>query len=66
MLPPYTTIANPFDAWGSGDLENTYPACLEVLAGEDVRRSYRRIRQDSPPGMSEKQVHNIQMWPRQR
>jgi acyl-CoA synthetase (NDP forming) len=33
-LPPYTTISNPLDAWGSGDLERTYPPSMEVLAAE--------------------------------
>ncbi|MGB9552865.1 MAG: acetate--CoA ligase family protein, partial [bacterium] len=33
-LPPYTTISNPLDAWGSGDLERTYPPSMEVLAQE--------------------------------
>jgi acyl-CoA synthetase (NDP forming) len=54
-LPAYTTIANPLDAWGSGDLKNTYPACLEVLAGEDAI-DLIAISQDSPPGMSDTQV----------
>jgi acyl-CoA synthetase (NDP forming) len=54
-LPDYTTIANPLDAWGSGDLKNTYPACLEVLAGENTI-DLIAISQDSPPGMSTKQV----------
>jgi acyl-CoA synthetase (NDP forming) len=54
-LPAYTTIANPLDAWGRGDLKDTYPACLEVLAGEDAI-DLIAISQDSPPGMSDKQV----------
>lgn len=54
-LPPYTTIANPLDAWGSGDLKETYPACLDVLAGEDTI-DLIAISQDSPPGMSDKQI----------
>ena len=54
-LPAYTTIANPLDAWGSGDLKETYPACLDVLAGEDDI-DLIAISQDSPPGMSDKQI----------
>ena len=54
-LPAYTTIANPLDAWGSGDLKHAYPACLEILAGEDAI-DLIAISQDSPPGMSDKQV----------
>jgi len=34
ILPPYSPIANPLDAWGSGDLERTYPACVTVMAQE--------------------------------
>jgi len=54
-LPPYTTIANPLDAWGSGDLENVYPACLEILAQEKTV-DIVAVSQDSPPGMSAQQV----------
>jgi len=54
-LPPYTKIANPLDAWGSGDLKNTYPACLDVLAGE-AAIDLIAVSQDSPLGMSDKQV----------
>ena len=54
-LPPYTTISNPLDAWGSGDLENVYPTCLEILAQEKTV-DIIAVSQDSPPGMSDKQV----------
>jgi acyl-CoA synthetase (NDP forming) len=54
-LPPYSTISNPLDAWGSGDLENVYPACLEILAQEKTV-DIIAVSQDSPPGMSDKQV----------
>jgi acyl-CoA synthetase (NDP forming) len=54
-LPPYTPIANPLDAWGSGDLENTYPACLDILARE-AAVDLIAVSQDSPPGMADKQV----------
>ena len=54
-LPPYSTISNPLDAWGSGDLENVYPACLEILAQENTV-DIIAVSQDSPPGMSDKQV----------
>ena len=36
-------------------MKDTYPACLEVLAGEDAI-DLIAISQDSPPGMSDKQV----------
>jgi acyl-CoA synthetase (NDP forming) len=35
ILPPFSSIANPLDAWGSGDLEATYPACVDVVSQED-------------------------------
>ncbi|MGD2012437.1 MAG: CoA-binding protein, partial [Desulfobacterales bacterium] len=54
-LPPYTTISNPLDAWGSGDLENVYPACLDILAQEKTV-DIIAVSQDSPPGMSDNQV----------
>jgi acyl-CoA synthetase (NDP forming) len=54
-LPPFTSIGNPLDGWGSGDLVETYPACLEVLAREEGI-DLIVVSQDSPPGMSEKQV----------
>lgn len=54
-LPPFTSIGNPLDGWGSGDLVETYPACLEVLAREEGI-DLIVVSQDSPPGMAEKQV----------
>jgi acyl-CoA synthetase (NDP forming) len=35
ILPPFSPIANPLDAWGSGDLEATYPACVDVVSREE-------------------------------
>ena len=54
-LPAYTAVSNPLDAWGSGDLKATYPACLDVLAEEEAI-DLIAISQDSPPGMSDKQI----------
>lgn len=34
VLPPYAPLANPLDAWGSGDLKEAYPASLSILARE--------------------------------
>jgi acyl-CoA synthetase (NDP forming) len=55
-LPSFTAIGNPLDGWGSGDLVETYPACLEVLAKEDDV-DLILVSQDSPSGMAEKQVN---------
>jgi acetate---CoA ligase (ADP-forming) len=54
-LPSFTPIGNPLDGWGSGDLKETYSACLEVLAKEDGI-DLIVVSQDSPPGMALKQV----------
>ena len=54
-LPPYTSVGNPLDGWGSGDLVETYPACLEVLAREK-EIDLIAVSQDSPPGMAQKQI----------
>jgi acyl-CoA synthetase (NDP forming) len=54
-LPPFTAVSNPLDGWGSGDLVETYPACLEVLAKEK-EIDLIIVSQDSPPGMAEKQI----------
>jgi acetyltransferase len=34
VLPAFTTISNPLDAWGTGDLEKMYPACAEITAAQ--------------------------------
>jgi acyl-CoA synthetase (NDP forming) len=34
VLPPFSQIANPLDAWGTGDLEQTYPRSMEILASD--------------------------------
>ena len=31
-LPEFITPKNPLDAWGSGDLEETYPLCMEAAS----------------------------------
>ena len=54
-LPAFTAIGNPLDGWGSGDLIETYPACLEVLAKEEGI-DLIVVSQDCPPGMAQKQV----------
>jgi acyl-CoA synthetase (NDP forming) len=55
-LPPFTVVDNPLDAWGGGDLTETYPACLEVMSQEEGI-DLIAVSQDSPPGMAEKQVN---------
>ncbi len=55
VLPPYTNIANPLDAWGSGNFEETYPACMEILACEP-NIHLLAVARDSSPGIAEREV----------
>ena len=55
VLPPYNSIENPLDAWGSGDLEHTYPGCVEVLAQEETIGLIAMTR-DTPPGVAAREV----------
>jgi acyl-CoA synthetase (NDP forming) len=55
ILPPYSSIANPLDAWGSGDLERTYPACVEVVAQEE-NIHLLAISRDTPPDVARREV----------
>ena len=55
VLPPYNSIANPLDAWGSGDLEKSYPACVDAIARqEDVH--LLAVTRDTPPGVASREV----------
>ena len=55
VLPPYSRISNPLDAWGSGDLEATYPACVEVVAREEGVHLLA-VSRDTPPGVAPREV----------
>ncbi|MBM4429372.1 MAG: acetate--CoA ligase family protein [Chloroflexi bacterium] len=55
VLPPYSPIANPLDAWGSGDLEQTYPHCVEWVArDEDIH--LLAVSRDTPTGVAPREV----------
>jgi len=54
VLPPFTNISNPLDAWGSGDLENTYPPAMEILAREP-EMDMLLVSLDATADLSEKQ-----------
>lgn len=58
ILPPYTPLANPLDAWGSGDLRTAYPASLMVLAAEPEVDALV-VSQDMPANMTEEQVEQF-------
>ncbi len=55
ILPPYSPIANPLDAWGSGDLEVAYPACVGVASREE-RIHLLAVARDSPPLVARREV----------
>ncbi len=55
LLPPYSPIANPLDAWGSGDLETTYPACVEVVSRE-AGIDLLAVSRDTPPAVAPLEV----------
>jgi acyl-CoA synthetase (NDP forming) len=54
-LPPYSPIANPLDAWGSGDLETLYPQCVDIVAHEpDVH--LLAVSRDTPREVAEREI----------
>jgi len=55
VLPPFSNIANPLDAWGTGNFEETYPACMEIVAQEKTVYLLA-VSRDSPPGIAEREV----------
>jgi acyl-CoA synthetase (NDP forming) len=55
ILPSYSPIANPLDAWGSGDLERTYPACVEVVSREEDIHLLA-VSRDTPPEVASREV----------
>jgi acyl-CoA synthetase (NDP forming) len=55
VLPPYTTIANPLDAWGSGDLEQIYPACVKIVS-EEAHIHLLAVSRDTPPEVADREI----------
>jgi len=55
ILPPFSAVANPLDAWGSGALEETYPACVDVVAREDAVHVLA-VSRGTPEGVAEREV----------
>jgi len=53
VLPEYATISNPLDAWGSGRLTETYEACIDIAAADDV--DIVVLSQDAPTGIADEQ-----------
>jgi acyl-CoA synthetase (NDP forming) len=58
ILPAYSPVGNPLDAWGSGDLKKAYPDCIETLALDDGLDMVL-VSQDVPTGMAPKQVEQF-------
>lgn len=55
ILPAYSPIANPLDAWGSGDLERIYPPCVKVVSRqEDIH--LLAVSRDTPPQVASREV----------
>jgi len=55
VLPPYSVISNPLDAWGSGKIDATYPPCM-AAAARDEGVDLLVISQDAPDGLAPAQV----------
>lgn len=55
ILPAYTTIANPLDAWGTGDLEKMYPACVAAVAN-DPEVNLIAMSRDTSPGVAAREI----------
>ncbi|HEX9012039.1 MAG TPA: acetate--CoA ligase family protein [Anaerolineaceae bacterium] len=55
ILPPFSSIANPLDAWGNGDLEKMYPRCVEVVS-KDPAIGLIAMSRDTPPGVAPREV----------
>jgi len=55
VLPPFSTISNPLDAWGTGKIDETYPPCMEAAA-RDEEIDLLVISQDAPAGLAPAQV----------
>ena len=55
VLPSFSAIGNPLDAWGAGNFEETYPACMHILAGEPAI-DLIAISRDSSPGIAPQEI----------
>jgi acyl-CoA synthetase (NDP forming) len=55
LLPPFSKVGNPLDAWGIGDLGNAYANCLEAL-GQDPSVDLVAVCQDAQIGLTERSI----------
>lgn len=55
FLPSFSNIRNPLDAWGKGDLKETYAKCLDKM-GNDEGVDLVVVCQDAQAGLGESQA----------
>ncbi|MBI9043796.1 MAG: acetate--CoA ligase family protein [Anaerolineaceae bacterium] len=55
ILPPFTGITNPLDAWGTGDMEKMYPGCVAAVA-RDPNIGLIAMTRDTPPGVAQREI----------
>lgn len=55
ILPPFSGIHNPLDAWGNGDLEKMCPASAAAVC-RDPNIDLVVMSRDTPPGVAEREV----------
>src|SRR6056297_1416908 len=60
ILPHFSGIANPLDAWGSGRIQDTYQSCLQIAADEPDA-DFIMVAQDVPGGMAPRQVEQYKI-----
>ncbi|NMB94408.1 MAG: acetate--CoA ligase family protein [Flexilinea flocculi] len=55
ILPSFSTVSNPVDAWGNGDLEKMYPGCVAAVASQsDI--SLIAMSRDTPLGVADREI----------
>ncbi len=60
VLPDFSSINNPLDAWGSGRIEETYLTCLRATV-EEKEADMVLVAQDVPGGMAPRQVEQYKV-----
>lgn len=55
ILPDYSTISNPLDAWGNGDLEKMVPGCVSAVASQ-AEIGLIAMSRDTPRGVAEREI----------
>jgi acyl-CoA synthetase (NDP forming) len=60
LLPDFSGVANPLDAWGSGKIEQTYEHYVKI-AVEEPEADLLLVVQDVPGGMAPRQVEQYKV-----